>query len=43
MEAIPYLERGRTIIPVSFLRDALKVEVEYDKATNHVLITTKKN
>jgi hypothetical protein len=43
LESIPYLERGRTIVPVSFLRDALKVEIEYDKTTNHVLITPKKD
>jgi hypothetical protein len=39
MEAVPYLDRGRTIVPLSFLRDALKVNVDYDKKTNHVLIT----
>jgi len=42
METTPYLDRGRTIVPVSFLRDALKVEIEYDKDTNHVLITSVK-
>jgi len=39
METVPYLDRGRTIVPLSFLRDALKVNVDYDKKTNHVLIT----
>lgn len=42
LEAVPYLERGRTIVPVSFLKDALGVEIEYDRATNHVLITQAK-
>jgi hypothetical protein len=36
------LERGRTIVPLSFIRDSLNVEVEYDPSTGHVLITTKK-
>ncbi len=39
LEAVPYLERGRAIVPLSFLRDALGVNIEYDRATNHVLIT----
>lgn len=42
LELAPFLERGRTIVPLSFLRDALKVEIEFDKATGHVLITSKK-
>ena len=42
LEAVPYLERGRTIVPLSFLKDALGVEIEYDRATNHVLITQAK-
>jgi hypothetical protein len=42
LETAPYLERGRTIVPLSFLRDALAVEVEYDKASGHVLITSLK-
>lgn len=39
LELAPYIDRGRTIVPVSFLRDALKVDVDYDKETGHVLIT----
>lgn len=42
LEVAPYLDRGRTIVPLSFIREALKVNVEYDKATNHVLITSAK-
>ena len=40
LETAPYIDRGRTIVPLSFLRDALSVNVEYDKATGHVLITS---
>ena len=42
LEVAPFLERGRTIVPLSFIRDSLNVEVEYDPSTGHVLITTKK-
>ncbi len=42
LEAAPYLDRSRTIVPLSFLRDALGVNVEYDRETGHVLITTAK-
>ena len=40
MERAAYLESGRTIVPLSFIRDALNVNVQYDKATGHVLITS---
>jgi hypothetical protein len=43
LELAPYLDHGRTIVPLSFIRDALNVNVEYDKDTNHVLITRIKN
>lgn len=43
LEVAPFLERGRTIVPLSFIRDSLNVEVEYDPSTGHVLITSKKN
>ena len=42
MEKAPYIDRGRTIVPLSFLREALKVNVEFDKASGHVLITSAK-
>jgi hypothetical protein len=42
LERPAYLERGRTIVPLSFLRDVLNVEIEYDKETGHVLITSVK-
>ena len=43
MELAPYLEKGRTIVPLSFLRESLHVNIEYDRATNHVLITSLKD
>lgn len=43
LETAPYLDRGRTIVPLSFLSEALDVTIEYDKETGHVLITSKKN
>lgn len=42
MEVAPYLKQGRSIVPMSFMSDALKVDVQYDAATGHVLITSKK-
>lgn len=42
LDLAPYIDRGRTIVPVSFMRDALNVNVEYDKSTGHVLITKAK-
>ncbi|HEY0868564.1 MAG TPA: stalk domain-containing protein [Fimbriimonas sp.] len=41
LELAPYLDRGRTIVPLSFIREALNVSVDYDKATGHVLISKK--
>jgi hypothetical protein len=43
MELAAFLDRGRTIVPLSFIRNTLDVEVEYDAETGHVLITNKKN
>jgi len=44
MEIAPFLERGRTIVPLSFIRESLSVDVQYDPKTGHVLITkAKKN
>lgn len=42
LEKAPYIDGSRTIVPLSFIRDALKVDVQYDKTTNHVLITSRK-
>jgi hypothetical protein len=42
MEVTPYIDHGRTIVPLSFIHDALNVDVQYDKETGHVLITSAK-
>ena len=42
LEVAPYIDRGRTVVPLSFIHDALKVNVEYDKETGHVLISSDK-
>lgn len=42
LEIEPYIDSGRTIVPLSFIGDALKVNVDYDPATGHVLITPQK-
>lgn len=42
LETAPYIDRGRTIVPLSFMSDALNVTIEFDKETGHVLITSKK-
>ncbi len=42
LEIAPFIERGRTIVPLSFIREGLDVDVQYDAATGHVLITSKK-
>ncbi len=42
LERPSFIESGRTIVPLSFMRDALDVNIDYDKATGHVLITSAK-
>ncbi len=42
MEAKSYIEKGRTIVPLSFVRDALNVNVSYDAKTGHLRIDSKK-
>ncbi len=42
MEAKTYLEKGRTIVPLSFVRDAMDVNVSYDATTGHLRIESKK-
>ncbi len=41
LEMAPYIDRGRTIVPLTFIGDALKVNVDFDPSTGHVLITKK--
>jgi len=42
LELAPFIENGRTIVPLSFIQQSLNVNVEYDPETGHVLITAKK-
>jgi hypothetical protein len=42
LELAPFLKAGRTMVPLSFVKDALNVNIDYDKATGHVLITPRK-
>lgn len=42
LELAPLIKSGRTIVPLSFIKEALNVDIDYDKATGHVLITPKK-
>lgn len=42
METAPYLEKGRTMVPVSFIQEAMNVNVSYDPSTGHLLIESKK-
>ena len=43
LEMAPYIDRGRTIVPLTFMRDALKVNIDFDPSTGHVLITKKES
>ena len=43
MEAAPFIEAGRTIVPLSFIGEALQVNVMFDPATGHVLILSAKS
>ncbi len=38
LEMAPFIEAGRMMIPLSFMTDALKVKIQYDPNTGHVLI-----
>jgi hypothetical protein len=42
MEVAPFIDRGRTIVPLSFLQETLNVTIEFDPETGHVLITSNK-
>ncbi|CEK15695.1 copper amine oxidase family protein [Chthonomonas calidirosea] len=41
MQTAPYIDRGRAIVPISFVKDALNVNVQYDPQTGHILIQSK--
>ncbi len=40
LEMAPFIDSGRTVVPLSFIRDSLDVNVQYDPNTGHVLITS---
>nr|WP_309685890.1 copper amine oxidase N-terminal domain-containing protein [Armatimonas sp.] len=42
MERTSYIDRGRTIVPLSFVGKALDVDVDFDPATGKLTITSKK-
>ena len=42
MDGKPYLIMGRTMVPLSFVTAAMDADVQYDAATGHLLITSRK-
>ena len=38
MEAVPYIDHGRTIVPLSFIRDAMGLKVTFDQESGHLMI-----
>ncbi len=42
MEIAPFIDRGRTIVPLSFVRDALDVKIHYDPKTGNLLIESER-
>lgn len=43
MEMAPFIKAGRSIVPLSFMSEALKVDVQFDAATGHVLILSNRS
>lgn len=41
-ERAPFLESGRTVVPLSFVNSTLDIKVQYDPNTGHVLLTNSK-
>ena len=41
LERAPFIESGRTLVPLTFLRDALSVSATFDAATGRVLLRSK--
>jgi len=41
LERAPFIDSGRTLVPLTFVRDALSVDARYDEATGRVLLRTK--
>jgi len=42
LDGKPYLLTGRTMVPLSFVTVAMDADVQYDAATGHLLITSRK-
>ena len=42
LDGKPYLLMGRTMVPLSFVTAAMDADVQYDAATGHLLITSRK-
>ena len=42
LDGKPYLILGRTMVPLSFVTAAMDADVQYDAATGHLLITSRK-
>jgi hypothetical protein len=40
MALTPYIQEGRTMVPLSFIRDALGLKMEYDPSTGRVYLST---
>lgn len=40
LELAPFIESGRTMVPLSFITRALDVDIEFDPVSGHVLITS---
>lgn len=41
MERKPFIQSGRTIVPMTFIRDALNVKINYDEKSGRLLIESK--
>lgn len=41
MQVAPAIVRGRAIVPLSFVKEALNVKIQYDPQTGHVLIQSR--
>jgi hypothetical protein len=42
MERTPYIDSGRTIVPLTFIRDSLSVKIDFNEKTGHLLIESNK-
>ncbi len=42
MERAPFVENGRTIVPITFVRDAMNVKISFDEKTGRLLIESSK-